>query len=122
MPESQSSLNRSSTFLAKCFTKTSFTSFRCSSVLSYANIINKCCCIGLKTVAFIIIYYYRFCKETNYFPKILIIDVFSKLHIDTHSISALLKVACIAIVSDFLCDILKDNNENALSRVIEILF
>lgn len=49
-----------------------------------------------------------------------IIEVFSVLPIDNYSIATLFKVAFVAIVSDILCDILKDNNENALSRIIEI--
>lgn len=49
-----------------------------------------------------------------------IIEVFSVLPIDNYSIATLFKVAFVAMVSDILCDILKDNNENALSRIIEI--
>ena len=50
-----------------------------------------------------------------------IIEVFSVLPIDNYSITTLFKVAFIAVVSDILCDILSDNNENALARIIEII-
>ena len=49
-----------------------------------------------------------------------IAEIFSVLPIDNYSIVTLFKVAFIAIISDMLSDILKDNNENALARVIEI--
>lgn len=49
-----------------------------------------------------------------------VIYMFSSIKIDSLHIELLVKVAGIAIVSDFICDILKDNNENALSRVVEI--
>lgn len=49
-----------------------------------------------------------------------VIYMFSSIEIDSLHIESLVKVAGIAIVSDFICDILKDNNENALSRVVEI--
>ncbi len=49
-----------------------------------------------------------------------VIYMFSSIQIDSLHIKSLIKVAGIAIVSDFICDILKDNNENALSRVVEI--
>lgn len=46
--------------------------------------------------------------------------MFSAIEIDGLHINLLVKASGIAIVSDFICDILKDNNENALSRVVEI--
>ncbi len=49
-----------------------------------------------------------------------VIYMFSTLEIDGVHIKSLVKVAGIAIVSDFICDILKDNNENALARLVEI--
>lgn len=49
-----------------------------------------------------------------------VINMFSSLEIDGLHIKSLVKVAGIAIISDFICDILKDNNENALARVVEI--
>ena len=49
-----------------------------------------------------------------------VIYMFSALEIDELHIKSLVKVAGISIISDFICDILKDNNENALSRVVEI--
>ena len=49
-----------------------------------------------------------------------VIYMFSALEIDSLHTKSLVKVAGIAIVSDFICDILKDNNENALARVVEI--
>ena len=49
-----------------------------------------------------------------------VIYMFSALEIDGLHIKSLVKVAGISIISDFICDVLKDNNENALSRVVEI--
>ncbi len=49
-----------------------------------------------------------------------VIYMFSALEIDELHIKTLVKVAGISIVADFICDILKDNNESALSRVVEI--
>ena len=49
-----------------------------------------------------------------------ITEIFSLLPIDNYSIVTLFKVAFVAIISDILSDILRDNNENALARVIEI--
>lgn len=49
-----------------------------------------------------------------------VIYMFSAIEIDGLHIKLLVKVAGIAIVSDFICDVLKDNNETALSKVVEI--
>ncbi len=49
-----------------------------------------------------------------------VVYIFSALEVDGLHIKALVKVSGISILSDFICDILKDNNENALSRVVEI--
>lgn len=49
-----------------------------------------------------------------------VIEVFSILPIDNYSIVTLFKVAMIGVASDIICDILKDNNENAIARVIEV--
>ncbi len=49
-----------------------------------------------------------------------IVYMFSALEIDELHIKTLVKVAGISIVADFICDILKDNNESTLSRVVEI--
>lgn len=46
--------------------------------------------------------------------------MFSAIEIDGLHIKLLIKASGIAIISDFICDTLKDNNENALSRVVEI--
>ena len=49
-----------------------------------------------------------------------VVYMFSALEIDGLHIKSLMKVAGISIISDFVCDILKDNNENSLSRIVEI--
>lgn len=49
-----------------------------------------------------------------------VMHMFSALDIDGLHIKSLVKVAGISIISDFICDILKDNNESSLSRVVEM--
>ena len=49
-----------------------------------------------------------------------ILSAFSAFNISSAHISLLLKVVGISIVTDFLCDTLKDSGENSLSNVVSI--
>lgn len=70
-------------------------------------------------IAVIVIIFFAISDSLSEFIS-SVISMFSSLEIDSLHIKLLVKVAGISIVSDFICDILKDNNENALSRVVEI--
>lgn len=70
-------------------------------------------------IAVIVIVFFTIAEPLSEFVS-SVIYMFSSIQIDSLHIKSLIKVAGIAIVSDFICDILKDNNENALSRVVEI--
>lgn len=49
-----------------------------------------------------------------------ILSVFSAFNISSAHISLLLKVVGISIVTDFVCDTLKDSGENSLSSIVSI--
>lgn len=48
------------------------------------------------------------------------LSVFSAFNINSAHISLLLKVVGISIVTDFVCDTLKDSGENSLSSVVSV--
>ena len=49
-----------------------------------------------------------------------ILSVFSVFNIETEHINLLLKVTGIAIITDFICDILTDSGEKSLAGVVSI--
>lgn len=69
-------------------------------------------------IAVILIIFLLISEELSEFVA-KILNMFSLLEIEGYYIQLVAKVAAISIVSDFVCDILRDNNEIALSRVIE---
>lgn len=72
----------------------------------------------LRIAVICIIFYLIFDVLSAFLTQI--VDMFTVLEIDGYYIKTLIKVAGIAIVSDFISDTLKDNNENALSRIVEM--
>ena len=70
-------------------------------------------------IAVIVIIFFAIVDSLSEFVS-NVVYMFSALEIDGLHIKSLMKVAGISIISDFICDILKDNNENSLSRIVEI--
>lgn len=72
----------------------------------------------IRICAVVIIFLFIVEDIANFITNIL--SVFSAFNISSAHISLLLKVVGISIVTDFVCDSLKDSGESSLSNVVSI--
>lgn len=72
----------------------------------------------IRICAVVIIFLFIVEDIANFITNIL--SVFSAFNISSAHVSLLLKVVGISIVTDFVCDSLKDSGESSLSNVVSI--